>query len=163
MFRFLRPPPDATIPFLVLVSFLIWFIFWRVYLYFIPPIFFTLNDAHIHHFAYGIILLSILAFVFLVYPMSHRARIRLAIPLGIALSLAYDEFAMWLLLEDAYTNRLNYDAIIIISLILLNTIYFPHFWARWGHRLNKLLNIIFLGIPIYIYKRIRHKKSTSDT
>ncbi len=143
----LRPPPDKTVQFLILVSFLIWFIIWRLYLLFIPPLFFTVWGNHIHHYSYGIILLSILSFIFLAYPPSYKWRLRFSVLLGVALAFAYDEFAMWLLQGDYYHYRLNYDAIVIIALLILNTIYFQNFWLRWGRRLTHLLNIIFLGVP----------------
>lgn len=155
MLRFLRPPPDATIPFLVLISFLIWFSISRLFVYTFPGVHLTLGNIHIHHYTYGIILLSVLSFVFLAYPMSHHSRLRLAIPLGIALAFAYDEYAMWLTLGGPYFGRRTYDAIVFIALVLLNLTYLPHFWARWGRRLEKLLNILFLGFPRLIYRTIR--------
>jgi hypothetical protein len=82
-------------------------------------------------------------------------RLRLAVFYGIALGLAYDEFAMWLELEDIYHSRTNYDAIITISLILLNIIYFTDFWKRWGNRLNKLLLILLWQTPKNTLKRFR--------
>ena len=92
-------------------------------------------------------MLSILAFIFLAYPLSRPLRLRASVLLGIALAWAYDEFAMWLLLQNLYHDSRNYDAILIITLILLNLTLFPSFWARWSKRLGKLLNILLLGLP----------------
>lgn len=152
MFKLLKPQPHSTIPFLTLFSFLLWFVTARVFTHYFPNTFISFNDAHIHHYAYGIIMLSILAFSFLAYPPTRSGRLRGAVLLGISLAWAYDEFAMWIDLEDIYFDRRNYDAILTISLILLNAIYFPGFWSRWGKRLGKLINIIFLGIPNKIIK-----------
>jgi hypothetical protein len=78
--------------------------------------------------------------------------------LGIALALAYDEFALWLLQGDFYHLRLNYDAIVIISLLIINTMYFQSFWLRWGKRLTRLLNILFLGLPRLLLTLLTHKR-----
>lgn len=157
MFKRLRPPPDATIPFLVLISFLVWFSVSRLFVYIFPQTQIMVDGIHVHHFAFGVIALSALAFIFLAYPMSHRARLRLTIPLGVALAFAYDEYAIWFTFGGSYYDRHSYDAVLVIVLILLNLTYFPHFWARWGHRLEKLGNILFLGLPRLIYKTIRRR------
>ncbi|MBU0578897.1 hypothetical protein KKE34_00555 [Patescibacteria group bacterium] len=145
--EFLRPPSKSTIPFLTLFSFLLWFVIGRIFTYYFPSFYLTVDDNHVHHFAYGIIMLSILSYTFLACPLSRSSRLRGAILLGIALAWAYDEFAMWLTLENIYYDRRNYDAILTISLILLNLIYLPSFWAKWGKRLGKLINILLLGLP----------------
>ena len=147
MFQFLRPPSKSTIPFLTLFSFLLWFTLGRAFTWLFPNFYLTINDRHIHHYAYGIIMLSILAYIFLAYPLSRPTRLRGAVLLGIALGWAYDEFAMWITLEDIYYDRRNYDAIVIIALILLNLSYLPSFWAKWGKRLGRLFNILLLGLP----------------
>lgn len=147
MLQFLRPPSKSTIPFLTLSAFLFWFVADRVFTHYLPSFYLSVNGNHVHHFAYGIVMLSILGYVFIAYPLSRAMRLRGAILLGIALGWAYDEFAMWLTLEDVYYNRSNYDAILIITLILLNLIYLPGFWAKWGRRLGKLVNIILFGLP----------------
>lgn len=43
---------------------------------------------------------------------------------GIGLGLTFDEFGMWVRLEDGYWVRSSYDAIIIITLLLLNLAYY---------------------------------------
>ncbi len=152
MFKLFRPPSQSTIPFLTLSSFLFWFLFIRGLTHYLPNFFlFETGNTHVHHFAYGIVLLSILAYIFLAFPLSRPARMRGAGWLGLALSMAYDEFAMWLTLEDIYYDHRNFDALLIITLLLLNLIYFPGFWAKWGKRLGKLLNIMLLGIPKKIF------------
>ncbi|KKT88361.1 MAG: hypothetical protein UW88_C0011G0001, partial [Candidatus Collierbacteria bacterium GW2011_GWD2_45_10] len=45
--------------------------------------------------------------------------------------------------DDIYKDRSTYDAILIITLILLNIVYFEDFWKKWGHRLGLLLKHIF--------------------
>jgi len=57
--------------------------------------------------------------------------------------LAFDEFAMWIQLENVYRDRSTYDAIMVITLILLNVVYFGDFWKKWRYRLTTLLSKIF--------------------
>lgn len=146
----LKPKPDKSIPFLIFIFFLATFVASRLVVAFFPQFFIPIRGAHVHHFAYGIILLSLVGFVTVAYPLSPRSRIRFAILYGISLGLAFDEFAMWLELDDVYKDRSSYDAIVTISLILLNIIYFSDFWKRWGRRLGLLLKIIFY-VPRKLY------------
>lgn len=150
----LKPNPDKTIPFLIMVSFLIWFLIARTYTTLFPQSVIMVNNVHVHHFAYGIIMLSIIAYIAVSYPLTRAWRLRISVLLGISLATAYDEFAMWLLLEDLHQDRRNFDAILIITLFFLNTIYFPSFWNRWGKRLGKLFNILLLGLPNKIYQKL---------
>jgi hypothetical protein len=46
---------------------------------------------------------------------------------------------MWIQLEDVYKDRSTYDAIVTITLILLNVVYFGDFWKKWHNRLGSLL------------------------
>jgi glucan phosphoethanolaminetransferase (alkaline phosphatase superfamily) len=139
----LKPKQGKEIPFLILISLLTTFITARLIAYFAPNWFlFSLNGARIHHFAYGIILLAITNLILLLQPRSFKTRLKTSLIYGVALGLAFDEFLMWIELEDKYWNRTNADVIIIISLALLNIIYFDEFWKRWGNRLVKLIKII---------------------
>lgn len=152
----LRPKPDKSIPFLIFLTFLGTFVVSRLFIAIFPELFIPIRGEHVHHFAYGIILLSLVGFVSIVYPLTSRSRIRLSVLYGIALGLAFDEFAMWLQLDDVYHDRLSYDAIVIISLLLLNFIYFSDFWKKWGYRLGKLFRIIFLWVPVKTLRLITH-------
>lgn len=153
-----KPKPDKGLPFLIFTSFLATFLFSRLLINQIPDIFLVVRGNHIHHFAYGIFALSILGYITLTQNLTNKARLRLAIFYGIALGLAFDEFAMWLQLEDVYHSRTNYDAILTISLIFLNIIYFGNFWKRWHNRLNRLFRILFWHAPkktLNLLRRIR--------
>lgn len=155
MIHRLKPKPDKSIPFLIFVSFLATFIASRLIVTFFPQFFIPIRGEHVHHFAYGIILLSFVGFVSVAYPLTPRSRLRLSVLYGISLGLAFDEFAMWLQLDDVYKDRVSYDAILIISLILLNIIYFSDFWKRWGRRLGLLLRILFF-VPRKIFAYFWH-------
>ena len=143
----LKPHPDKSIPFIIFVSFLGSFLISRLITTYFPGFFIPIRGEHVHHFAYGIILLSLIGFIGVAYPLSHQGRLRLSVLYGLSLGLAFDEFAMWLFLDDIYKARVTYDAILTIALIMLNFIYFSDFWKKWGHRLGKLLKILLLNLP----------------
>jgi hypothetical protein len=140
----LRPKTGKEIPFLIMISFLATFAISRAIVNFFPG--FTLTNVrgtHVHHFAYGIILLVIVGYFLLTQPRSWKTRLKMSLLYGIGLGLAFDEFAMWIQLEDVYYDRATYDAIVIVATILLNIIYFEDFWKKWGYRLGKLVIRIF--------------------
>ncbi len=141
--RHLKPKPGKEIPFLILIAFLATFAFSRAVTYFFPAaVLVPFKGVHVHHFAYGIILLAISNFLLLTQPRSEKTRLRLSLVYGLALGLAFDEFFMWIQLEDIYWDRHNLDAIIIVALIILNVIYFDGFWRKWGNRLREFLQTI---------------------
>lgn len=135
----LKPKTGKEIPFLILISFLITFVGSRIVTSLpFPNLYLKVGDIHVHHFSYGIIILSILCYYLLTQPRSDKTRLRASLIYGFGLGLAFDEFAMWIQLENVYHDRTTYDAIIIIVLILLNGIYFDDFWKKWGHHLRSL-------------------------
>ncbi len=139
------------IPFIVFLSFLITFVIARTYVYITTHDLLELtylidhvyiNGIHVHHLNFGIFILVIVGFAALydLRPIIHR---RLAILYGVGLGLTFDEFALWLKLEDDYYARLSYEAIIVIALVLLNIIYFPGFWRRRGSQVKSTWLFIF--------------------
>ncbi|MDP3057284.1 MAG: hypothetical protein Q8N37_02040 [bacterium] len=135
-FRRLKDKHGQKVSFLILVSFLFAFVVARVYALVAAPIL-EIGGVHIHHLNFGISLLAIsglLGFYF----SNSRWRNKIITLYGIGLGLTFDEFGMWLHLEDHYWTRVSYDAIIIISLILLNAIFFGERWLR-------ILKYIFSG------------------
>ena len=143
VWRLLKPKTGKEIPFLIMISFLGTFTLSRIVTFVFPEIFLKVRGIHVHHFSYGIFLLAILGYFLLTQPRTSKTRLRLSLFYGIALGLSMDEFAMWIQLEDNYYNRSSYDAIVLITLILLNIIYFEDFWKKWGYRLNNLYKRIF--------------------
>ena len=139
----LRPKTGKEIPFLILISFLATFAISRLVVNYLPDLFLKVRDTHVHHFTYGIVLLIIVGYFLLTQPRSRRTRLKMSLVFGVALGLAFDEFAMWIQLEDAYYDRSTYDAIVIISVFLLNIVYFEDFYKKWGYRLGKLAKRIF--------------------
>lgn len=127
---------------MIMLSFLGTFALSRVVTYVIPGVSLKVRSIHVHHFAYGIFLLAFLGYFLLTQPRSPKTRLRLSLLYGFALGLAMDEFAMWIQLENVYYDRTSYDAVVIVSLVLLNIVYFEDFWKKWGYRLEKFLKKI---------------------
>lgn len=139
----LRPKTGKEIPFLILISFLVTFAASRIFTGLFPNTLIVVRGVHVHHFAYGIFILGIVGFLSLVLERTNKLKLQLAVLYGLGLGLAFDEFAMWIQLEDVYRDRSTYDAIVIITLLLLNIIYFGDFWKKWGYRLDRLFKRLF--------------------
>lgn len=140
-----RRPFYDRITFAVLFSFLVSFSIGRTFAYLvtfkhIPHIFLNVSGVHVHHFVYGIVVLAVAGFLSLL-SFSPKNKIWLALMYGAGLGLAADEAGQWLRLQDDYWVRQSYDAIIIISLILLFIIYLPRylmvFKRRYGVKQEK--------------------------
>ena len=133
--------------FTILIFFLFAFILSRsaVYIYGIKHLahypFQNFFGTHIHHFVFGIALVSIVGFLNLTLPPNIAAhwRLKLAAVYGFGLGWIMDEFGMWLHLEDNYYLRGSYDAIIVASLLLINFVYFPKIWKGIFYKIFKSL------------------------
>ena len=130
----------ATIPdrprqrmFLASVAFVITFIGVRVLVMSIrhsvgPFQWVTVRGHHIHHLVWGILILLLVGYGWLldldrtVAPMAIFFNRLMSISYGVGAALTLDEFALWLNLEpDAYWNRegrLSIDAVIIFGSVL---------------------------------------------
>jgi hypothetical protein len=134
------------VSFVVLVSFLLTFVFVRFYvltagLGIIDDPYLYIRGYHIHHLNYGICIMAISGFWALTF-QNERDRLKIGVLYGIGLGLTFDEFGMWLRLQDDYWARTSYDAIIIIALIFISFVYFPSFWYRLLRRAKKDLGRI---------------------
>lgn len=130
----LETPSNKKIIALIIFSFLTVFIISRLVVYGVMDgllpnyLFLTIRGVHIHHFTYGVLILAILSLYLLLKRPAPEAGLFkwLVIGYGAGLGLTFDEFGMWINLQDDYWVRQSYDAIIIVTLLLLNLIYF-----RW--------------------------------
>ena len=127
--------------FTILVSFLLTFIFVRVYVILgtvevIEDPYLYIKGYHVHHLNYGIVILAAAGLLALIFQNSKN-RIRIGALYGIGLGLTFDEFGMWFKLENDYWTRLSYDAVIVVSLIFASIVYFPSFWYGIIHHTEK--------------------------
>lgn len=117
------------VSFWILLTFLPTFIFARLLVYFNPALFINIRGTHVHHLTYGIFILAISGYLALIAPSVHF-RPPIAALFGVGLALSFDEFGMWLHLKDNYWMRQSYDAMLIITAVLINIVYFHRAWVR---------------------------------
>ena len=129
IYRELLAHRRREVRFWILTMFLATFVIARFLVYFFPELFIEIDGTRIHHFTWGVFLLAVTGYLALVV-RNIRWKPCIAAVYGIGLALVFDEFGMWLRLEDTYWIRLSYDAIIIISLWLVNAVYFADVWKR---------------------------------
>ncbi len=126
------------VTFTVLLFFILAFILSRTYVYLavkgIVPESLTQNirGVHVHHFAWGILINTIVGYIALLLPREQfeEWKIKMSAMFGIGLGLTFDEFGMWLYLQDEYWVRQSYDAIIIIATFFINIVYLGKTWNR---------------------------------
>jgi hypothetical protein len=117
---------EQNINFWVLAAFLPVFIGARFIVYNFPDLFLLVGGVHVHHLTYGIIMLAVFGIVTLNFP-EEAGKPFWGLFYGAGLALAFDEFGMWLHLEDDYWIRHSYDAIILISSFLIAVVYIVPF------------------------------------
>ena len=145
-----QSPTTKKLIAIIISAFLITFVFSRLLVYLIlagylpPELFLHIKGVHIHHFTYGVIILSIVGlYLILKRPAPDSRRFKLAVWFfGIGLGLTFDEFGMWIQLEDNYWIRQSYDAVIIIALLLLNIAYYKSV-INWTKELLMLTRDLF--------------------
>jgi len=125
---------NRKFPFIVLVYFLTTFVIVRILVYawtygYIPEISLMIKGIEIHHFNFGIFILAIVGYLLLINE-KEKNRLKIAKIYGVGLALAFDEFGMWLHLDNNYLLRQSYDAIIIIAVLFLNMVYLNHIWRK---------------------------------
>lgn len=107
----------------VWVAFLVTFIVARAVallttLDWLPNIHLQLGATHVHHLNFGIVLLAAAgAFLLFLRPTGRPLR-AVATVYGIGLALTFDEFGMWLHLDDVYWQRASFDAMAVIGGLL---------------------------------------------
>lgn len=142
-FHFFIASRRREIPFIIFFSFLCTFAAARtivhlIYAGYLPEyLFFHVNGIRIHHLAYGIFILAIAGFLALV-DTQRKHLYKVTVLYGIGLGLAMDEFGMWIMLEDNYFDRINYDALTVTTALLLNIVYFGAFWQKLGGKLKQV-------------------------
>ncbi len=131
--KFLSSPSPTNRQLIGIIAFffLITFVVSRLFVYLVlghllPDFFLTIRGVHIHHFTYGVFTLSIVGLYFILKRPTYGTRaFKWATSFyGIGLGLTFDEFGMWIRLQDNYWIRQSYDAVIIVILVLFNIAYY---------------------------------------
>lgn len=137
---------------IILYSFLLTFISARIIVFLlmadkIPCIFLKIDGYHIHHYIYGIIILTFTAgFVILMRPNGRLLTIAACL-YGVGTALIYDEFALLIyLLADSYTWRLSWDMVTIVVTIASLITYIPLLKAR--SQSDKLGAVVLVGFLV---------------
>lgn len=138
---------------LVLFSFIVTFALSRIIVFLImsrdiPDLYLHLAGTHIHHLNYGIFILSAVGGVLLFATLSEKWLALVAIAYGIGLALTFDEFGMWLHMGGSYWQRASFDAITVITSILLLLAFTPSvkYWSS-----KKTVLAIFLVIVLSLF------------
>ncbi|MGC2191033.1 MAG: hypothetical protein WA751_01725 [Candidatus Dormiibacterota bacterium] len=104
------------------------------------------QPLHIHHMVWGILALTGCGYAALLQT-DLRWRRRLAPVYGAGVALTYDEFALWLHLEDDYwtkQGRDSVDAVVLRSALFGRASASPLFWQR---ALDEVTNTAVPGVP----------------
>lgn len=100
------------------------------------------GSTHIHHLVFGILLLLLVGYLWLVQIGVERARgFRLtALAYGVGAALTLDEFALWLNLEDVYwarEGRESIDAVVLFGAFLSISLWGGPFFAALGREAGR--------------------------
>lgn len=94
------------------------------------------NPIHIHHFNYGLILVtitSLLAF----FPAFRRHLLVMALIFGVGAGLIFDEFALIWNLNPDYYQGLSRDAVLVVALALGQLAFLRPTWGKLFRRLGR--------------------------
>lgn len=81
----------------------------------IPDVHVQLGATHVHHLNFGILILAGTG-AFLLFARPGGRWLRAAATVyGVGLALTFDEFGMWLHLDDVYWQRASFDAMAVIG------------------------------------------------
>lgn len=135
----INSPSTRRLIAIIVSSFLVTFVVSRLVVYLVlghllPNLFLTVRGVHIHHFTYGVVILVLVGlYMILLRPKSETKKFFFAtLFYGIGLGLTFDEFGMWVRLADGYWVRQSYDAVIVVTLLLLNITYFKPLVSLFG-------------------------------
>jgi hypothetical protein len=105
------------------------------------------GGLHIHHLVWGILLLLLVGYIWLLQEGTGQSRFPswfsrvTAIAYGVGAALTLDEFALWLNLQDVYwagKGRESIDAIVIFAGLLLVGFWGFPFFAGLARELRRL-------------------------
>ena len=146
----------------ILFAFLVTFVTTRLFvlvmhLGWLPDLHLSLGDTHVHHLVVGIVLLAAVGAGLLLFRPRTIGLNVAATLYGIGLALTFDEFGMWLHLEDFYWQRGSFDAVVAIAAALgilaagpsLKRLRPRHWKAAVGLGLAVALFLALVLIPLW--------------
>lgn len=106
----------------------------RLISYYHPGFFVELYNHHIHHYAWGIIILTVAGYLALVFDDAPRAKYLISLLYGFGAGLAFDEFGIWLKLSDRDPDRWSYDGLLLVVALIFIVVS-----AKPGVRMLRIL------------------------
>src|SRR5437667_134376 len=94
-----EPGLYVALTFPIAATFLLTFIGARIISHLDPDLYISWSGLHVHHYAYGVFILAVSGYLALVFS-SPRAKFTIALIHGLGLGLAFDEYGLWLKLQD---------------------------------------------------------------
>ena len=99
------------------------------------------GTLHIHHLVWGILLLLVVGYAWLIQPGALWVSRLTAFAFGVGAALTLDEFALWLNFQDVYwakQGRESIDAVVIFAALLSVGIWgYPFLRAVGGYVLHR--------------------------
>jgi len=115
----------------IAVAFLLTFLGARILSYLAPRAYLFWFGIHVHHFVYGFFVMAAAGYLSLVHS-GPRGKYLISLLYGFGLGLAFDEFGMWINLNDLDPARWSYNGLLIVA-----GIFFAIISARPGVRFVK--------------------------
>ena len=110
-----EPGLYVSIIFPIATVFLLTFIGARVISYFLPELYIPWSpNIRVHHYADGFFILAASGYLALIFN-GYRAKYFISLFYGLGLGLAFDEYGIWLRLNDGEPARWSYDGFLIIA------------------------------------------------
>jgi hypothetical protein len=141
----LRATSKPNLSFIILVSFLGSFAVARVFTSFFPSTVLIVQGFHIHHFWYGLALLTIGGWLGINYRDDQTERIA-AIIFGVGGGLIGDEIGLLVTFGDYYSGITYTFVISLLAFVFIVTLFMRHGQAI----INEILGFSRLNIDLYV-------------
>lgn len=146
----------------VLLAFLVTFVAARLFVLvmaegWLPSVHMSWGETHVHHLSLGILLLAGVGAALLLLRVGEEGLRLAAVLYGVGMALTFDEFGMWLHLDDVYWQRASFDAVVVIAAFLgivaagpsLKRLRPRHWKAAVGLGLAVALFLALVLIPLW--------------